>query len=274
MRLNRENQNIITSVAVLFLLISVLSQRSATATEALDNDVTESDTVPKTPYTVPLAEPRFSTEPSEDAVITPEAREPAGISPQPFQGQRTPIAPGSGQPTYSIRLPLGVAGSVLPRLDSGKPGLPPSGSVMPNQRGPYNNNIATASQDFNRPVAWRATAEAIRTQTAGPSLQIATIASDFKTAYTTMFREAPQAGWSVASLSLPAGHFLLRMPKPNESSASEDAAAWLVVLLSPIDSRSTEIRVKIQSRRPSVYAAAVSNFINHCQMKASGNELL
>jgi hypothetical protein len=105
-------------------------------------------------------------------------------------------------------------------------------------------------------------------------LQIATIAADFKTTYSTLFREAPAAGWSLASLSLPAGHFLIRIPKSNDSDGSDDAATWLVVLLSPIDASSTEIRVKIQSRRSSTYAATVSNFIKRCQMMATTNELL
>lgn len=264
MRPNCENHKFITTLALSFLLISTVSQQPSGATAALDNEGIETGNTINAPLAVPVETPAVNSDSSEDAVSTP--KEPVG-SETFVQNDRPPIAPGAGQQTYSIRLPLGVAGSVLPKLESGKPALPASGSIMPRQ------NVSDA-QDFNRPVAWRATAEAIRTQPAGPALQIATIGGDFKTTYSTIFREAPAAGWNLASLSLPAGHFLIRIPKSNASEIYDDAAAWLVVLLSPIDSNNTEIRVKIQTRRPSTYAAAVANFIKRCQMQATGNELL
>ena len=259
MRSKCENHKLITTLALSFLLISTVSQQPADATAQLDNEAVETEPSTKAPPVVPAS-------PSE---VGPDSPDESPSTPPGFATtSRTSAVPSiPGQQTYSIRLPLGVAGSVLPRLESGKPSPPTSTSVMP-------RHSLSDSQDFNRPVAWRATAEAIRTQPAGSSLQIATIASDFKTAYSTIFREAPASGWSLASLSLPAGHFLIKIPKSNDRDDADDAAAWLVVLLSPVDSRSTEIRIKIQSRRTSTYAAPVSNFIKRCQMQAAGNELL
>lgn len=259
MRPNCENHKFITTLALSFLLISTVSQHPATATAQLDSEVIESEPSTTAPPVIPSSSPEVGLDAREDS-----APPPAG----PGTASRSSAAlPIPGQQTYSIRLPLGVAGSVLPRLESGKPSPPASASVMPRPN-------PSEAPDFNRPVAWRATAEAIRTQPASSSLQIATIASDFKTAYSTIFREAPATGWSLASLSLPAGHFLIKIPKANDRDESDDAATWLVVLLSPIDSRSTEIRIKIQSRRTSMYSAMVSNFIKRCQMQAAGNELL
>lgn len=261
MRPHRENHIFITSLALSLLLISTLSQQPTTATEVLDDEAIEQDATTKAPPPVPRPINTQSSEGSEDALSV--QREPSASA----ANERNPASATAGQQTYSIRLPLGVAGSVLPKLESGKPSPPASASFIPRQ-----NSIE--GQDFNRPVAWRATAEAIRTQPAGPSLQVGTIGSDFKTTYNTIFRETSAAGWGLTSLSLPAGHFLIKIPKSNDRDEADDAAAWLVVLLSPVDSRSTEIRVKIQSRRPSTYASMVSNFIKRCQMQAAGNELL
>lgn len=292
MRPNRENQKISIAAALSSVLISMCLNSPVSATEVLDNGIDEPETNQKAPSTVPNRlsddEPESKDSIGAQSLRTPQGRhvqanpgrsfgsvpsfqtpftETVPSSPSAQTPMTVAVPPSASEQTYSIRLPLGVAGSVLPRLESGRPGQPPSSPVMPGSR-------SSASQDFSRPVAWRATAEAIRSQTAGPALQIATLASDFKTAYTIISQEAPAAGWNLTSFSLPAGHFLVRIPKSNESDNPDDAAAWLILLLSPLDAGTTEVRAKIQSRRPSVYAPAVSTFLRHCQLKATASQLL
>ncbi|MDZ4833299.1 MAG: hypothetical protein SGJ27_05815 [Candidatus Melainabacteria bacterium] len=266
---NCKNLKSFAIAAAVNAVFNAATPQLAEATAPLDTDVVETKIIRSAPQIVPI----LPATPVDQSSASEMTEEPNTLSLPSLPTASGATAPAAGQPTYSIRVPLGVAGSVLPRLESSKPTSPLPGAFMPKQR--VENRAGGADgQDFSRPVAWRATAEAIRNQAPSSSLQTATLAADFKTSYTTLFREAPIAGWGLTSLSLPAGHFLVKIPKSGESDSSDDGAAWLIIVLSPIDSTSTEMRVKIQSRRPSTYAPAVSNFIKQCQMKATGNELL
>jgi hypothetical protein len=261
MRIYFENHKTITTAATMLVALSVLLPSDARATATLDSEYSETRPPAVAPPVVSPRQTPLGVEPLEETESMPDSK--AGFIPSGLSVDRSNSPVNAGQPTYSIRLPLGVSGSTMPKLDIGKPLAPPSGAYMPR----------SDNQDYNRPVGWRVTAEAIRTQPASSSLIVSTLGSDFKTSYAALFSEAPVSGWNLTSLSLPAGHFLLRIPK-SEADSSDDAAAWLVVLLSPIDAGSTEIRIKIQSRKPSSYLPAVSAFLKRCQMKASGNELL
>jgi hypothetical protein len=175
-----------------------------------------------------------------------------------------PSAVGTDQ-TYSIRLPLGTPGSILPKIHAPAPVSPPSNTFLPTAR-------QSQSVDYKRPVAWRATAEGIRNQPAGSSLVVATLTADFKTIYSAVNQEVQTSGWSIVSDSVSAGHILIKIPKPGDSG--DDAAAWLIMTASPIDAGTTEVRIKIQARRASGFAPAVNEFVQRLQLRATGNKLL
>ncbi len=130
----------------------------------------------------------------------------------------------------------------------------------------------------DHPLAWRATAEAIRQQPPNQAVQVTTFKSDFKSTYTNLLAEFESTGWSLSSLSLPAGHFLVRIPRASgttrNGTSAEDAAAWLILAVTPLDTENTEVRVKIQSRHPSQFIAALNAVLQRCQLKSNGNQLL
>lgn len=169
------------------------------------------------------------------------------------------------QQIYSIRLPLGAAGSVIPKIHAPAPHTPPSNAFLPSPR-------TEPSVEYKRPVAWRATAEAIRNQPASSSLLISNLSTDFKGVYNTIVQEAQACGWNVVSDSIPAGHILVGIPRPGEPG--DDAAGWLIMAASPIDAGSTELRIKIQAKRPSGLMPAINEFMQRLQLRATGNKLL
>lgn len=173
-----------------------------------------------------------------------------------------PINPG--EQTYSVRLPLATPGSVLPKIYSPAPAAPPANTFLPNTK-----QIQTT--EYKRPVAWRATAEAVRNQPAGAGLIVKTVNADFKTIYNSALQEVQSSGWNVVSDSIPAGHMLFKIPKQGDP---DDAAAWIILVASPIESGATEVRLKIQSKRPSVFTPQVSDFMQRLELRATGNKLL
>ncbi|MBX3138892.1 hypothetical protein KF707_21880 [Candidatus Obscuribacterales bacterium] len=177
----------------------------------------------------------------------------------------SPSSPAaSDQQTYSVRLPLATPGSILPKIYSPAPSAPPSSTFLPSAK-------QTQTSEYKPPVAWRATAEAIRNQPAGSGLIIATLSADFRTVYNSILQETQISGWNVIADSVPAGHLLLKIPKQGDQ---DDAAAFLILVVSPLDAGSTEIRIKTQAKRPSVYAPSLNDFVQRLQLKATGNKLL
>jgi len=271
------------ALVIAALLFFAPQTASATAEYDTGSDApTERSTPPLAPRLIPPQQPSRlnkieparinATEPARQNAVDSTADEEAPAQPPEasqsniMDGVANPAIPPAstpGQPTYSIRLPLGVPGSIIPKLHTPAPASPPSSAFLP----------APASSEYSRPVAWRATAEGIRNLPAASNLLITTVAADFKATYNAIAQESQATGWNLTSLSLPAGHFLVRIPK-NDSDSRDDAAAWLIMVASPIDSASTELRVKIQARRASTFSPAVNSFLQRCQMRASGNKLL
>lgn len=212
--------------------------------------------------TGPAATEAFSTAPQ----VVPSAEDEVGSEPATAASSAATSAAHPGQPTYSIRLPLATPGSVIPRIEAGTPASSPPHPYMPTPQ----------ADEFKRPVAWRAIAEANRNQPPSTTLIVCTVKADFKTTYNMVFEEAQNTGWGITAFSQPAGHILLRLPPSTDfGSGRDDSAAWLVVTVSPLDSASAELRIKIQARRGAAsHAAAVNGFVQRCQMKATGTPLL
>jgi hypothetical protein len=182
----------------------------------------------------------------------------------PVSTLNTSVPATPEEQTYSIRLPLSTPGSKLPKIHSPAPSSPPSNTFLPGAK-------RAQTVDYKPPVAWRSTAEAIRNQPATVSLLVATVNADYKTVYTSVLQEASISGWSLVSDSVQAGHMLMKVPKPGDQ---DDAAAWLILVASPVDNACTEVRIKIQAKRPATYAPTANDFLQRLQLKATGNKLL
>jgi len=236
-------------------------------------------TAPSITTSEPVKQPASSNQGIQDSVNNPADTQTLERITQTESNSNTTAAPlksilplstspsvpaASDQQTYSVRLPLSTPGSILPKIYSPAPSAPPSSTFLPSAK-------QTQSTEYKPPVAWRATAEAIRNQPAGSGLIITTLSADFRTVYNSILQEAQISGWSVISDSVPAGHILLKIPRQGDQ---DDAAALLILVVSPLDAGSTEIRIKTQTKRPSAYAPSVNDFVQRLQLKASGNKLL
>lgn len=234
------------------LIVQATLAQPALATAAFDSDVEQQTSQQQ------------STSSSPD-LATPDTIPQANAS-NPIASP--PSTPAESTPTYSIRLPQAVTGSMIPIIPTGRPHAHPGNPFMPSAPG----------EGTDHPLAWRATAEAIRQQPPNQAVQVTTFKSDFKSTYTNLLAEFESTGWSLSSLSLPAGHFLVRIPRASgttrNGTSAEDAAAWLILAVTPLDTENTEVRVKIQSRHPSQFIAALNAVLQRCQLKSNGNQLL
>ncbi len=211
-------------------------------------------------------QPRQPVEPIPASVKVPENQATyAGTdSALPISPSSSTLPASPDEQTYSVRLPLATPGSVIPKIYTPPPAAPPTNTFLPSVK-------QVQATDYKRPVAWRATAEAARNQSAGSGLVIATVNADFKTIYNSVLQEAQTSGWNVVSDSVQAGHVLMKIPKQGDP---DDAAAWLILVASPIDSSATEVRLKIQTKRPSTFTPQVNEFMQRLQLRATGNKLL
>lgn len=175
-----------------------------------------------------------------------------------------------GEVLYSVRLPLSVSGSRLPTMSTGAPVQTPPHVFLP----------SPASSEIVHPLSWRTTAEAIRNQAAGKSLIVCSFPADFQNTAQTLIREAEESGYRLGSMSLRAGHLLFKVPRESVASEGERKLAeatndtWLIVTLSPLETGSTEMRMKIQSRSPASVAPQINAFVQRAQNRAAGKNLL